>query len=189
MSEVNKISTLSARKQAELQKAVDACVAAGVQYNMNYLQFEKFTVLIDNDTKRSALVFLLNDVLELCELGFQMAPVVETLGDPATIESINYRQFKLLQELIKNVKLRGRQALLKLSESMKAFNEDGQRLASLEEESKIMIRTYQEASTNYGQLCKKFGVLTDANLDNVVEEAFLKEKARLEEKEAAAAVQ
>lgn len=189
MNESNKISILSARKQTELQKAIDACVAAGVQYNLNYMQFENFAVLINTEEKRNALIFLLDEVLDMCELGFQMAPIVEFLGDPKEIQSINYRQFKLLQELIKNVKLRGRSELLRLSASMKAFNEDGNRLASIEEESKIMVRTYQEASNNYGQLCKKFGILPDSNIDNLVEEAFLKEKARLEEKESVAAAE
>lgn len=186
MTETSKISTLSARKQNELKNAVDACVNAGVQYNLNYVKFEEFAVLIDTDEKRKALIFLLDEVLELTELGFQMAPIVDSLGDPHEIQSINYRQFKLLQELIKNVKLRGREPLLRLSHSMKAFNEDGNRLASIEEESKIMVRAYQEASTAYGNLCKKFGVMPDSNIDNMVEEAFIKAKEELKAKEAEA---
>lgn len=181
MSETNSKALLSARKQQELEQAIKNCVDAGVQYNLNYVAFEKYEVKIDDSAKRDALKFLLDDMLEITELGFQMSPIIEKLGDPATVKSFGYREFKLLQELIKNVRIKGRDNHIRLSQAMKAFNEPGNELAKIEEESRIFAKAYQEASTYYAQLCKKFGILPE-DLDGQVEEAFQAKLKEIESK-------
>lgn len=176
--EKKKLSLLSARKQEEVKQAVENAVKAGVQYNVNYMHFETFQAKIDNDEKRAAVVFLLDEVLEQVELDYRMAPIIVQLGDPKTKEFLTYREFKLLQEVIKNLKLRGRQNLEKLVKSMQAFNEDGRVLNQIEEESKIFIKAYQDASTFYSNLCKKYGILPD-DLQDEIEEATKAEVEKL----------
>lgn len=171
---------LSARKQQELATAEKAAIDAGVQYNLGYEKYGTFCIKIDNEEKRSALIFLLDEMIEKVELGFQMSPIIEQLGDPATKETLNYREFKLLQEIIKNSRLVGRENHIKLSKSMKAFNEDGERLNRIEEENKIYISEYQKASQYYGKLCQQFGVLPenlDEKIDAATEESLKASKA------------
>lgn len=176
--EQKKLSLLSARKQEEIKQAIDNAVKAGVQYNVNYSHFETFQAKIDNDEKREAVVFLLDEVLDFVELDYRMAPVIVQLGDPKTKEFLTYREFKLLQELIKNLRLKGRENLERLVKSMQAFNEDGKVLNQIEEESKIFIKAYQDASTFYSNLCKKYGILPD-DLQNEIEEATRSELEKL----------
>lgn len=172
-------TNLSKRKQGLLDEAIKQAVAAGVQYNVNYVRFEKFSAKIDNDEKRNAVKFLLDEVLDLVELDYRMAPIVMQLGNPTEKESLSYREFKLLQEIIKNLKLRGRDNLSKLVKSMQAFNEDGRQLDNMEQESQIFIKEYQKASSKYAQLCKEFGIMPE-DLQQQIEtetEAKLKELA------------
>ena len=182
MEKTNKMNLLSARKQEEVKKAIDNAVAAGVQYNLNYNKFDAFRVKIDTEEKRNALVFLLDDLLELTDLDFRMAPVVESLGEPKEVKELTYRQFKLLQELMKNVRIRGRQNLLNLSKSMKAFNEDGRVCEAMEEESRIFVKAYQDASTYYSQLCKKFGIMPDDLQEDIEKATEEKMKEELSKK-------
>lgn len=165
--EQNKINLLSARKQTELKKVIENAIAAGVQYNVNYHKFEIFKVSIDNEEKRNALIFLLDEMIDLVELDFRMAPIIKNLGDPAVKESLNYREFKLLQEVIKGTHIKGRNNLIKLCNSMEAFNEDGKRCDDMEKESKILATEYQKASTTYAQTCNKFGIMPDDLQDEI----------------------
>lgn len=174
MEHKTKLSLLSARKQEEVKQAIENAVKAGVQYNVNYMHFEIFKAMIDTEEKRAAVVFLLDEVLDLVELDYRMAPIIVQLGDPKTKEFLTYREFKLLQEVIKNIRLKGRENLERLVKSMQAFNDDGRVLNSIEEESKIYIKAYQDASTFYSNLCKKYGILPD-DLQDEIEEATKKE--------------
>lgn len=168
-----KIRLLSERKKNAIAEAEQNAINAGVQYNIGYERIEHFSVKIDTQEKRDAIKFLLGGMLDVCELGFQMSPIIEKLGDPETKESLNYREFKLLQEVIKNVRISGRDNHIELSKSMRAFNEDGNKLSDLEQESQQFIKLYQEAGTVYAQTCKKCGVLPD-DLSDEVEAAFQK---------------
>lgn len=168
-------SLLSARKQAEISKAEEMVIQAGVQYNLGYEKYNTFRVLIDNEEKRAAIIFILDEMIEKAELNFQMSPIIEQLGDPATKEALNYREFKLLQEVIKNVRITGRDNHIKMSKSMKAFNEAGEYLNKMEEENKIFISEYQKASQYYGKLCNQYGILPenlDAQIDGATEKAI-----------------
>lgn len=178
MEQKTKLSLLSARKQEEIKNAVENAVKAGVQYNMNYSHFETFQAKIDTEEKRAAIVFLLDEVLDLVELDYRMAPIIVQLGDPKTKEFLTYREFKLLQEVIKNLRLKGRENLTRLVKAMQAFNEDGRVLNSIEEESKIYIKAYQDASTFYSNLCKKYGILPD-DLQDAIENATKEEMEKL----------
>lgn len=173
MEPKTKLSLLSARKQEEVKKATENAVAAGVQYNVSYTRFEVFEAKIDTPEKRDAVIFLLDTVLDDVELDYRVAPIIAQLGDPKTKESLNYREFKLLQEVIKNLRVKGRSALIKLTESMMAFNEDGKALSQVEEENKMFIKAYQDASSFYAKLCQKYGIMPD-DLQNQIEEATSK---------------
>lgn len=172
------INLLSARKQEQVKQAIQNVIDAGVQYNLNYVAFEKYHANIDTPEKRDAIKYILGDLIEIAELNFQMSPIIEMLGDPETIESLNYREFKLLQEIIKNVRIKGRDNHVRLSRAMKAFNEDGSALDRIEQESKIFMKQYQEAGAYYSKLCRDYEIFPE-DLDAQVEEAFNAKRTEL----------
>lgn len=171
---------LSKNKQEQLAEAENNCIGAGVQYNLAYERFGTFRAKIDTPEKRDAIVFLLCDIIDQVELTFQHSPIIEQLGDPATKEELTYREFKLLQEIIKNLRIKGRENHIRLSHAMKAFNEAGDLVNRLEEESKSFIKEYQSAGAYYSKLCQNFGIMPE-NLDNQVEEAFNNALAKMKE--------
>lgn len=172
---------LSKNKLAQLEEAENNCINAGVQYNMSYERFTQFKAMIDTPEKRAAIIFILRDAIELVELGFQHSPIIEQLGEPETKESMNYREFKLLQEIIKNLRIKGRDNHIKLSQAMKSFNEAGEVINTLESESKEFIKDYQGAGSFYSKLCQNFGIMPE-DLDCKVELAFNEAVANMNNK-------
>ena len=164
------INQLSARKQAEYAQVKQNVIDAGVQYDNFYSKFSNYGAKIDTDEKREAVVFLLDELLELVDFDFKMCPVIEELGDPKTKDQLNYREFKLLQEVIKSIKVRGRNNIIKLSKALKAFNDAGNELNDLEVQSQQFAKLYQEAGAHYAKTCQRFGILPE-DLDKDIEAA------------------
>lgn len=162
---------LSKRKQTELKNLEESATLSGKQYAELYVKIEKFTAKIDTPEKEAALKFLVDEVLEHVALGFQFAPIVESLDVAA--KEINYREFKLIQELIKGITLKGRENLIRLSKSMKAFNEDGRNLEDLERDSRMFAQQYNHAVQMYAKMCDKYHVQPvdiDAKVDQLLAE-------------------
>lgn len=158
---------LSKRKQAELEQLKSASIESGKMYGMLYMNIEQFKIDVDTDEKVAALKFLVDEVLDNVALGFQFAPIVESIDSEA--KSINYREFKLIQELIKGITLKGRENLIKLSKSMKAFNEDGRKLEELERDSRVLAQQYHQTSQQYAKACEKYGVMPE-NIDDIIDD-------------------
>lgn len=161
---------VSARKKAELESLEKDAIQLGVQYVNTYKEIEAFKIAIDSDEKKAAIKFILGDALEQVAIGFQFAPIVAALPAPEEMTEMNYREFKLFQDIIKNIQLKGRDNLVTLAKSMQAFNTDGNRLADTEAASTSFARQYNTVVQQYVALCNKYKV-TPVNIDEAVDAA------------------
>lgn len=174
------VSLLPKRKQMELSAAMERCVEMGITYTNVYNQYSLYKCKIDTDEKKSAIDFMFNTLIEKIELSFSLSPIISMLCDKIKKSEeageelwLNNREFHLMQELIKNTKIAGKEMHIKLSNFMKAFNDDGNVIADIDENAKKFATEYQKSGDYYIQLCKKYNVMPE-NVDSIVE-------ARIEE--------
>lgn len=178
------INQLSERKQQELKASLDSAVKAGLQFMNLINQLNHVSVQLD-DKGRKALVFLLEDVPNMCELDSQCAFLLAELPEPSEVESLNLRQFNQLVKLIQSVHIKGRQNLLDLHNAIVVFEQAADVINKMQQDQKVLSDEYARTLTSYGKLCKNYDIMPE-NVDEIVENIFneqLKASENKEEKE------
>lgn len=164
------IHDLPRNKKKEYNSLKEAVINSGYQFGLNYDKYDVWEAKIDTPEKKAAIKFILGDLLEIADLNFESSLIINTLPqDLDAIISMNWREFKLTQEIIQKSTFRGRENHIKLAKAMKSLNEDGASLLELETENKMFAKDYQECGQKYSQFCMA-NKLQPENIELLVEE-------------------
>ena len=168
-------------KVKEYRELRESVINASVQYGIFYDKFNDWKCEVDTKEKIEAINFLLGDLLETTKLKFSESIIINKLGDIDKIKSMNYREFKLLQEIISKADIIGRKNHIKVAESMIALNEDGKYLMELEGVSKMFAKEIQDCNNKYNNFCVANNAMPE-NFDEEIEKRYEEQKALSTEK-------